>query len=198
MAYMGVDLHTSSFTVCRPGNDGHGDCETFLLCVAGLERLHLTLDAADEIAATATGNAAWFCDQVISCVGRVVTDNSGPLGQFGVIRKVVKKTDRNDARAMAFFLSKDMLPETRVKTVAESALAFLTCTHDLLVKHRTRLLNRVLALHVRHGIKLNKESLSSRRRLKALEIGRFSTLEQVELRSGPQSDRCHHTARQSV
>ncbi len=65
-------------------------------------------------------NSAWFRDQVIACVGRVVTVNPR---QFQVIRKSVKKTDRNDARALAFFLSKDMLPETRVKTRAESELA---------------------------------------------------------------------------
>ena len=102
--------------------------------------------------------------------------------QFQVIRKSVKKTDRNDARALAFFLSKDMLPETRVKTRAESELASLTQTRDLLVKQRTRLLNKIHALHNRHGIKLKKEGLSSRRRLMALDIARFSTLEQVELR----------------
>ena len=92
------------------------------------------------------------------------------------------KTDRNDARALAFYLSKDMLPETRPKTRAESELASLTHTRDLLVKQRTRLLNKIHALHNRHGIKLKKESLSSKRRLMALDIGRFSALEQVELK----------------
>ena len=130
---------------------------------------------------------------MIACVGRVVTVNPR---QFQVIRKSVKKTDRNDARALAFYLSKDMLPETRPKTRAESELASLTHTRDLLVKQRTRLLNKIHALHNRHGIKLKKihalhnrhgiklkkESLSSKRRLMALDIGRFSALEQVELK----------------
>lgn len=40
------------------------------------------------------------------------------------------------------FLAKDMLPETRAKTSAENELASLTHTRDLLVKQRTRLLNR--------------------------------------------------------
>ena len=99
-----------------------------------------------------------------------------------MIRKSVKKTDRNDARALAFFLSKDMLPQTRPKTRAESELASVTHTRDLLVKQRTRLLNKIHALHNRHGIKLKKESLSSKRRLMALDIGRFAALEQIELR----------------
>jgi len=179
MSFIGVDLHTTSFTVCRLEADGSEAFATYQLAAADLERFCLTLDADDEIAVEATGNAAWFRGAVLSCVGRVVVVNPR---QFGVIRRSVKKTDRNDARALAFFLSKDMLPETRVKTVAESELASLTHTRDLLVKQRTRLLNKIHALHTRHGIKLKKASLGSKRRLNALEIGRFSKLEQVELR----------------
>ncbi len=179
MAHIGVDLHQNSFTVCRLAADGSEAFETWQLAAADLDRFCLSLDADDEIAVEATGNSAWFRDQVIACVGRVVTVNPR---QFQVIRKSVKKTDRNDARALAFYLSKDMLPETRPKTQAESQLASLTHTRDLLVKQRTRLLNKIHALHNRHGIKLKKESLSSKRRLMALDIGRFSALEQVELK----------------
>ncbi|MCY3597133.1 MAG: IS110 family transposase [Rhodospirillales bacterium] len=180
MAHIGVDLHQNAFTVCRLDADGTEAFETWQLCSADLDRFCRTLDADDEIAVEATGNSAWFREQVISCVGRVVTVNPS---QFQVIRKSVKKTDRNDARSLAFFLSKDMLPETRPKTQAESELASVTQTRDLLVKQRTRLLNKIHALHNRHGIKLKKESLASKRRLMALDIGRFSALEQVELKA---------------
>ena len=178
MAHIGVDLHQNSFTVCRLTADGSEAFETCQLCAADLDRFCLGLDADDEIAVEATGNSAWFRDQVVSCVARVVTVNPR---QFQVIRKSVKKTDRNDARPLAFFLSKDMLPETRPKTQAESELTSVMHTRDLLVKQRTRLLNKIHALHNRHGIKLKKESLSSKRRLMALDIGRFSKIEQIEL-----------------
>lgn len=178
MAYVGVDLHTNSFTVCRLEHDGSESFKTYQLAAVDLERFCGTLDADDEIAVEATGNSAWFRDQVIACVGRVVVVNPK---QFQVIRKSVNKTDRNDARALALFLSKDMLPETRAKTQAESELASLTHTRDLLVKQRTRLLNKVHALFNRHGIKIKKESLGSKRALERLNIGRFSALEQVEL-----------------
>lgn len=178
MAHIGVDLHQNSFTVCRLAANGSEAFETLQLCPADLDRFCLSLDADDEIAVEATGNSAWFRDEVVSCVGWVVVVNPR---QFQVIRKSVKKTDRNDARALAFFLSKDMLPETRVKSKAENELASLTHTRDLLVKQRTRLLNKIHALYNRYGIKLKKESLSSKRRLMALDIGRFSSLEQVEL-----------------
>ena len=110
MAYIGVDLHQNSFTVCRFAADGGETFETYQLCRSDLDRFCLGLGADDEIALEATGNSAWFRAEVIACVGRVVVVNPK---QFGVIRKSVKKTDRNDARALAFFLSKDMLPETR-------------------------------------------------------------------------------------
>ena len=120
MAFIGVDLHTNSFTVCRLESDGSEAFETFQLAQADLDRFCTGLDADDEIAVEATGNSAWFREQVLPCVGRVVVVNPR---QFQVIRKSVAKTDRNDARALAFFLSKDMLPETRAKSVAESELA---------------------------------------------------------------------------
>lgn len=179
MAFIGVDLHTNSFSVCRLEADGREQLETFQLAAADLERFCLSLDADDELAVEATGNSAWFCGEVRSCVGRVVVVNPK---QFQVIRKSVKKTDRHDARALALFLSKDMLPETRLKSQAENELASLVHTRDVLVKQRTRLLNKIHALHVRHGVKLKKESLSSRRALKELDIARFSALEQVELK----------------
>lgn len=178
MAFIGVDLHQNSFTVCRLGPDGAEAFATYQLASADLGRFCLGLDADDEIALEATGNSAWFREEVIACVGRVVVVNPR---QFQVIRKSVKKTDRNDARALAVFLSKDMLPETRLKTKAEAELASLTHTRDLLVKQRTRLLNKIHALFNRHGIKLKKESLGSKRRLMGLEVGRFAALEQVEL-----------------
>jgi transposase len=178
MAFIGVDLHTNSFTICRIDEGGSETFETFQLADSDINRFCLSLDADDEISVEATGNSAWFRDQVIACVGRVVVVNPK---QFQVIRKSVNKTDRNDARALAYFLSKDMLPETRAKSQAESELASLTHTRDLLVKQRTRLINKIHALHNRHGIKLKKESLASKRALERLDIGRFSRLEQIEL-----------------
>lgn len=178
MFFIGVDLHTNSFTACRREAAGAERFETYTLSSADLERFCLSLDADDELAVEATGNSAWFRDRVLPCVGRVVVVNPS---QFKVIRKSVKKTDRNDARALALFLAKDMLPETRVKSQAEAELASLTQTRDLLVKQRTRLLNKLHALHNRHGIKLKQEALASRKRLLAIAPEPFTPLEWVEI-----------------
>lgn len=179
MAFIGVDLHTNSFTICRLETDGGESFETFELAAADLERFRASLSSTDEIAVESTGNTAFFRDAVKDAVRRVVVVNPS---RFKVIRASVNKTDRNDARALAVFLSKDMLPETRAKSVAESELASLTQTRDVLVKQRTMLLNKLHAIFVRHGVKLKKESLGSKRALEGLGIERFSALEQVELR----------------
>jgi transposase len=177
MAFIGVDLHTNSFTICRLEADGPERFATFDLSESGMDRFCAGLDADDAIAVEATGNSAWFRDQVLCCVGRFVTVNPK---QFQIIRKSVNKTDKNDARALAIFLSKDMLPETRAKTRAESELASLAHTRDLLVKQRTRLLNKIHALFNRHGVKLKKESLGSNKALGQLKIEAFSAAGKVE------------------
>ena len=178
MAFIGVDLHTNSFTICRLRDDGSKSFETFSLSASALETFCLSLDGDDEIAVEATGNTAWFCDEIRPCVGRIVVVNPR---QFKVIRTSVKNTDRNDARALAFFLSKDMLPQTRLKSSHESELASLTQTRDMLVKQRTQLLNGIHAMFVRHGMKLKKECLSSKKRLRELDITQFTMLEQIEV-----------------
>ena len=177
MAYIGVDPHTNSFTVCRLRAVGAEVFETYQLAAADLERFCLSVDANDEVAVEATGKAAWFCDEIRACVGRIVVVNPR---QFQVIRKSVKKTDKNDARALAVFLSRDLLPETRLKRPAEMELASLAQTRDMLVKSRTKMLNKIHGLFNRHGVKLKKEVFSDKR-LRDLDFGRFGTVEQIEL-----------------
>ena len=160
MAFIGVDLHTNSFTICRLRDDGSEGFETFALSASALQAFCQSLDADDEIAVESTGNTTWFCDEIRACVGRIVVVNPR---QFQVIRKSVKKTDRNDARALAVFLSKDMLPETRLKRAGEAELASLAQTRDMLVKSRTKVLNKIHGVFNRHGIKLKKAGFSDKR-----------------------------------
>lgn len=177
MAHIGVDLHTNSFTICRLEADGSQAFATYQLAEADLERFCLSIDADDEVAVEATGNTAWFCDEIRPCVGRIVVVNPR---QFQVIRRSVKKTDKNDARALATFLSKDLLPETRLKRPGEAELASLAQTRDMLVKSRTKVLNKIHGIFNRHGIKLKKEGFSDKR-LKSLEIENFGGVEKIEL-----------------
>ena len=73
MAFIGVDLHTNSFTICRREPNGTESFQTCQLSAQALEQFCLSLDADDELAVEATGNTAWFCGEVRPCVGRVVS-----------------------------------------------------------------------------------------------------------------------------
>lgn len=178
MAFIGVDLHSNSFTICRLQSDETETFETYQLSEVDIDRFCQSVDAEDQVAVEATGNTAWFCGEIRACVGRIVVVNPR---KFQIIRKSVNKTDRNDARALAFFLSKDMLPEIRLKTVSEAELGSLVHTRDVLVKSRTMLINKIHAVHLRRGVKLKKESLTTRKRLRELDLSSFTPLEQVEL-----------------
>ena len=68
-------LQTNSFTSCRLEDGGAEVFETFNLRASDLSRFCASLDANDEIAVEATGNTAWFCDEVRCCVGRIVVIN---------------------------------------------------------------------------------------------------------------------------
>ena len=88
--------------------------------------------------------------------------------EFKVIRASVKKTDKHDARALAYFLSKDMLPEARHKSRQHQQVGSVSQTRDKLVKSRTYFMNKVHGILNTCGIKLKKESLGTEKGLQRI------------------------------
>jgi transposase len=154
--YIGVDLHRNRFTVCVLAENGREYLSEHRL--EQLPQFVWKLRPTDELAVEVTGNTRLFYNAVASHVAKVVVVNPT---QFRVIRQSVKKTDPHDARTLAFYLSKDMLPEVRMKDTLHAQLASLTQTRDTLVKQRTALKNKVNNILSAHGINLRKESLAS-------------------------------------
>jgi transposase len=101
--------------------------------------------------------------------------------QFRVISHSVKKTDPNDARNLALYLAKGLLPEVRMKEKQQAEVASLTQTRDRLVKLRTALKNKVNNLLSARGIELDKESLSSEKGLTWVLEQRIEPLAHLEL-----------------
>ncbi len=179
--FIGVDLHTNTFTACFLDEAGKETIKTLPLQGGGLEEFIADLMPDDEIAVEATGNSAFFTARVETRVSRVVV--IAPW-QFEVIRRSTKKTDRHDARAMAFFLSKDMLPEARQKSEHLHELSSLIATRDQFVKLRVTLIGKVHAMFVRHGLKVKKEVLTSKAGFDRLvDEVTWSAVEQAELRA---------------
>jgi transposase len=158
MRYIGVDLHSNSFTACYLEEGKPEKIKTFKLQGDEFEIFLSDLQSDDEVALEATGNSSFFRDNILDLVKRVVIISPH---QFNVIRSSVKKTDKNDARAMALFLSKDMLPEVRVKCSLHQQLLGIAQTRDQLVKTKVALLNKVYGILNGHGLKIKKEQLTT-------------------------------------
>jgi len=176
MSYLGVDLHTNSFTVCYQNSNGKQRIATFE--IRKIDSFRKTLRKQDKIAVEATGNTAWFVEQVQEKVKKVVVVDPH---QFEVIRKSVKKTDKHDAKTLAYFLSKDMLPEARMKTKENAQLHSLAGTRDKLVKQRTALVNKIHNVFNGHGIKFGKETLLTEKALKSIWSYNWDAIVKVEL-----------------
>lgn len=154
-AHIGIDLHTNNFTACylRKGNEP--EYKIYTISNDGLEDFCATLSKKDEIALEATSNASYFYDQVKKYVRHIEVVASG---QFYIISKSIKKTDRNDAEALAFYLSRDMLPKARIRNKACQDTLSLVDMRSLLVRTRKSLINKTHSLLVRNGIKIEKGS----------------------------------------
>ena len=176
MSYLGVDLHTNSFTVCRRTKQGKETINEY--SIVRIDRFLKTLRKDDLLAVEATGNTLWFSEQVADRVKKVVVVN--PY-QFEVVRKSVKKTDKNDAKTLAYFLSKDMLPESRMKTKENAQLHSLAVTRDKLVKQRTALINKIHNVLNSYGLKCKKESLGTEKGLNTTLAYDWDTIVKIEL-----------------
>ena len=175
--YVGIDLHRNRFTCCiRLENE-----RTYLTewKLEQLARFVKKLRPTDEVAVEITGNTRLFHDAVAPHVARVAVVDSN---QFRVISRSVKKTDANDARLLALYLSKGLLPEVRMKNKQHAHLASLTQTRDTLVKQRSALKNKVNNILSARGLNLPKEALSSQKRLAEVVSLPFDEIVRVELR----------------
>lgn len=174
--YIGIDLHRRRFTCCVRLASGRNYLSEWNL--EQLPEFVKRLRPTDEVAVEVTGNTRLFYEAVRPHAGRVVVVDSN---QFQVISHSVKKTDPNDARNLALYLAKGLLPEVRIKEKAQAELASLTQTRDRLVKLRTALKNKVNNLLSARGIELEKEDLSSERGLHRVLEHSLDGLAQVEL-----------------
>lgn len=175
--YLGIDLHRNQFTCCLRLENGRTYLTSWKL--ENLPRFVKKLRSGDEVAVEITGNTRLFYDAVAPHVGRVVVVD---CNQFRVISRSVKKTDANDARLLALYLSKGLLPEVRMKSKQHAHLASLTQTRDTLVKQRSALKNKINNILSARGLNLPKEALSSEKRLAEVVSLPFDELVRIELR----------------
>jgi transposase len=174
--HIGIDLHRNKFTCCVRLETGRNYLSAWKL--EDLPGFVKKLRPTDEVAVEVTGNTRLFHDAVAPHVARVVAVDPN---QFRVISHSVKKTDPNDARNLALYLAKGLLPEVRMKEKTQAQIASLTQTRDTLVKLRTALKNKVNNILSAHGINLEKEALSSEKALTGVLALEFDRMVELEL-----------------
>jgi len=142
---------------------------------AGLKRFKEGLRRTDEVGIEATGNARYLASEVERVVKKVRIINPW---QFKVISSSVKKTDEQDAKIIARYLSKGLVPEVRMRTKEEQQTASLITTRDKLVKLRSALKNKIHNILNANGIVTKREIFSS---IKSLETVLALPLDQAYL-----------------
>ena len=159
---VGVDLHKSCFTVCYLKQNGKHHLAEFKVKPKEIEAFKKTLSKKDKLAVESTGNTAYFVREIEDWVKEVKIINPT---QFKIISHSVKKTDEHDAVTIARYLSKDLIPEVRMRSREESRLASLINTRDKFVKLRTILKNKVHNILNENGVVSTTEMFSSEKGL---------------------------------
>jgi transposase len=172
-------------TACYRTKQGKERIRTF--AINRIDEFVKTLRKQDKVAVEATGNTKFFVEQVGKRVKKVIVVDPN---QFEVIRRSVRKTDKHDARTLALYLSKDMLPEARMKTRKNAQLHSLAGTRDKLVKQRTALINKIHNVLNSYGIKFKKESLCTEKGLKSALAFDWDTIVRIELEVLTEQIRC--------
>ena len=175
-SFVGVDLHRNNFTYCIRENGEEkkiGKCE-----ISELKGFASLLGKDTAMAVEATGNTFMFCRFLKAHVGRLVVVNPS---QFKVISTSTKKTDKHDAKILAEFLEKDMLPEVRMKDDLQAKISSLTQTREKLVQLRTVLKNKVNNLLAANFIVLKREELSTETGLRKALSFHFDPITDTEM-----------------
>lgn len=165
--FIAVDLHKNSFTSCSYKSEDDHHLKTYKVSQKGLGYFKNSLNGDDEVAVESTGNTAYFVREIEQNVKRVRIVN--PI-QFKIISSSVKKTDEHDALTIAKFLSKDLIPEVRMRTKEESQIASLIGTRDKFVKLRTALKNKIHNILNANGIVTKPEMFTSDKSLDRILI----------------------------
>jgi transposase len=175
--FIGVDLHKNMFlTSTYDAENMHHQVRSYRL-----QEMQLFISALlpdDIVGVESTNNTRYFVNQIRDYVKEVKVINPR---QFKVISKSVKKTDENDAKVIAEFLSKDMVPQVRMNDPKTAQIKSLANTRDKLVKLRTALKNKIHNILSSHGILLKKECLSSEKGLQKVLEQQVDSVAQVEL-----------------
>ena len=147
--------------------DGKEIFQTFSKNPKGYERFGKILSKDDAIAVEATSFTQHFKGLFHAKVAKFTVVNTK---RFKHLQQNVKKTDRHDARMLALFLEKDLLPECRERSQREHEVIQVSGVIDRYLDERTKEKNSIQGIYASQGIDLGQDALSSRKKLDALDL----------------------------
>ena len=171
---VGVDLHKLQFTV-HAVNEETGEMVlngVFRTDSQGYkyfcEKLHTIEDETEcciELAVEATGNARYFKNKMEAEGFGVLVVNTS---KFKVITMSTKKTDANDAATLAFYLSKDMLPQSHLCDQTSEEIRRMLKTRSILVSSTVKIKNQIHGMLLGYGIETKTAQFQSKKKRQEL------------------------------
>lgn len=171
---VGVDLHKLQFTVCAI-NENTGEVlvqDVFKTDTQGYqefcEKIHGIEESTEcvvELAVEATGNARYFKNKMEAEGFYVVVVNTN---KFKVITMSTSKTDANDAYTLAFYLSKDMLPESHLCDQTSEEIRRMLKTRSILVSSMVKIKNQIHGMLLGYGIETKSAQFQSKKKRQEL------------------------------
>lgn len=176
--YIGVDLHKKQFTCYFMNEDSRGDFKRFGTDEKGisifLQMLRILSEEGYEIfvGVESTGNTRYFKNCIEGLCNRVTIVNTM---KFKVINESVNKTDKRDAKTIAEFLKKEMLPESNMCSEKSEQLKRLVKSRKVLVSTQVKLKNQIHGILLGYGIQTKSGQLNSKK-------GRQEVINQIRVK----------------
>lgn len=163
---IGTDLHKTQFTTRTLSEDRKIDEDGFYPTTSRgyesfMEKGKAFIEQGHDVtvAVESTGNARYFRNKLLAAGINVKVVNTL---KFKVINESVKKTDKHDARTLAEFLEKDMLPESILCSQESEDIRRILKSRAILVKALVSLKNQVHGLLLSYGIESRRGQLQSK------------------------------------
>lgn len=166
--YVGVDLHKTQFTTYVLKDDKEIEAPTkYQMNKDGyqsfISQMHELSKKENNskivIAIESTANARFFRDLMERQSFEVQVVNTL---RFKVVNLSTKKTDKNDAKTLAYFLSRDMIPQSHLCTAEMEGIRRILKSRSLMVQDAVALKNQAHAILLAYGIITRPTQFQSR------------------------------------
>ena len=175
--FIGVDLHKKQFTVYIMNGKEEGIYNQFNTDLDGFSsftsqiKLCLKEGFKVQVAVESTGNTRFFRNMIESETG--VKAKIINTMKFKIVNESINKTDKRDAKTIAEFLKKDVLPESILCSEESEVLRRLVNVRQVMVTTKVKMKNQIHGILLGMGINTKSGQLNSKK-------GRLQVLNELQ------------------